>query len=133
MSMTFEKNEDKRSFHRIFYNAEAVLEGEGVRHARKIVDLSLKGCLLEFSESWQADEDTLYTLSLYLTSEISIVMTVSLKRTAGTQLGFQCRHIDIDSISRLRRLVELNLGDSELLERELAALSGSAVLNSDNF
>ena len=32
-------------------------------------------------------------------------------------------HIDLESISHLRRLVELNLGDSSLLERELAALS----------
>jgi len=34
------------------------------------------------------------------------------------------QHIDLDSISHLRRLVELNLGDEALLERELAALGG---------
>jgi hypothetical protein len=37
-------------------------------------------------------------------------------------LGFVCQYIDLDSISHLRRLVELNLGDGSLLERELAAL-----------
>ena len=40
----------------------------------------------------------------------------------GELIGFVCRHIDVDSISHLRRLVELNLGDEALLERELAAL-----------
>jgi hypothetical protein len=32
------------------------------------------------------------------------------------------RQIDIDSISQLRRMVELNLGDSEMLERDLSSL-----------
>jgi hypothetical protein len=33
-----------------------------------------------------------------------------------------CKEIDLDSISHLRRLIELNLGDQEELERELGAL-----------
>jgi hypothetical protein len=45
-----------------------------------------------------------------------------LTRTRDDLLGFVCRHIDLESISHLRRLVELNLGDESLLERELAAL-----------
>lgn len=49
-------------------------------------------------------------------------MEVVLTRTQPQSLGFVCRHIDLDSISHLRRLVELNLGDEQLLERELAAL-----------
>ena len=43
-------------------------------------------------------------------------------RGYGDLVGMVCRHIDVDSISHLRRLVELNLGDEALLERELAAL-----------
>lgn len=38
-------------------------------------------------------------------------------------LGFRCDHIDLDSISHLKRLVELNLSDEALLERELSELS----------
>ena len=37
-------------------------------------------------------------------------------------LGVVCQLIDIDSATHLRRLVELNLGDPALLERELSAL-----------
>lgn len=123
--MTFEKNEEKRRFHRIFYNAEAVLDDAGTRHSCKILDLSLKGCLLEFTQPWPVLPERLYTVTFNLTNEISIVMEVSVVHAVGSQFGFKCQHIDIDSISRLRRLVELNLGDSELLERELAALSDS--------
>lgn len=49
-------------------------------------------------------------------------MEISLAWARDGLLGFECQHIDLDSISHLRRLVELNLGDEELLERELALL-----------
>jgi len=121
--MTFEKTEEKRRFHRIFYTAEAVLAGEGKLYVCKIIDLSLKGCLLDFGGDWSGSQEKLYTLTLKLSDEVSIVMELAVVHAAGPQIGFKCLHIDIDSISSLRRLVELNLGDSELLERELAALS----------
>jgi hypothetical protein len=124
--MAFEKSEDKRRFHRIFYHAQAVLEGSETRHLCQIVDLSLKGCLLTFTQPWSDSLEALYTLTLDLTEEISITMEVSVAHVVGHQVGFKCEHIDIDSISRLRRLVELNLGDSELLERELTALSDAS-------
>ena len=122
--MTFEKIEEKRRFHRIFYSAEATLSGEGVNYFCKIVDLSLKGCLLDFGGDWSGSLEKLYTLTLKLSDEINIVMELAVVHAVGSQIGFKCLHIDLDSISSLRRLVELNLGDSELLERELAALSG---------
>ena len=121
--MAFENNPDKRRFHRIFYNAEAKLEGGGFRYECKIIDLSLKGCLLAFTESWTGSSETDYKMTLGLSEEVEIKMDLRAVHREGKHVGFICRHIDIDSISRLRRLVELNLGDSELLERELAALS----------
>lgn len=124
--MTFEKNEDKRRFHRIFYHADAVLSGAGQSYSCKIIDLSLQGCLLEIAGAWSGLADELYTLKFDLSDEISIVMEVIATHGDASRVGFKCRHIDIDSISRLRRLVELNLGDSDLLERELAALGDFA-------
>jgi hypothetical protein len=49
-------------------------------------------------------------------------MQVKLTHEDPGQLGFVCQYIDLDSISHLRRLIELNLGDQEELDRELAAL-----------
>ena len=39
-----------------------------------------------------------------------------------THMGIRCDQIDMESISHLRRLAELNLGDAQLVERELEAL-----------
>jgi hypothetical protein len=49
-------------------------------------------------------------------------MTVRWRHSERAQVGFECEYIDLDSISNLRRLVELNLGDSVLLERQLGSL-----------
>jgi hypothetical protein len=50
------------------------------------------------------------------------MMSVELVHKEKGRLGFKCKHIDIDSITHLRRLVELNLGNADMLERELSAL-----------
>ena len=49
-------------------------------------------------------------------------MDVEIAHRENDELGLNCKDIDVDSITHLRRLVELNLGDPELLERELSAL-----------
>lgn len=115
---------EKRHFQRIFYMADAVLR-DGDRTVNcTVMDISLNGCLLEFEQPWPGNHLTNYTLELSLSDDITIRMPIKFAHGQGRQVGFKCEHIDIDSISNLRRLVELNLGDSVLLERELHALSG---------
>jgi hypothetical protein len=40
----------------------------------------------------------------------------------GPQVGLRCASIDLDSITHLRRLVELNSGDPAILDREFGSL-----------
>ena len=54
-------------------------------------------------------------------------MTVELVQQSLEQLRFSCHSIDIDSISHLRRLIELNIGDADACERELYELVGTHV------
>ncbi len=115
---------DKRHYHRIFYNSDVTLISESGTLPCKLIDISLKGCLLHFDQPWTSPLEELYTVKLDLSDQISITMQVSISHVIGNEAGFKCEHIDIDSISQLRRLVELNLGDSNLLERDLLALSG---------
>ena len=118
-----ELSNDKRRFHRIFYNADVTLASESETQTCKLVDISLKGCLLKFETPWTNNLEDIYTLNLQLSDNVSITMQVSVAHVVGNEAGFKCEHIDIDSISQLRRLVELNLGDSDILERDLLALT----------
>ena len=117
------ENTDNRHFHRILYAAEATLSCGDKTRSCEIIDLSLKGCLLGFEFPWEEDPEKLCTLTLQLSEEIKIKMELSATHAVDNKAGFKCEHIDIDSISELRRLVELNLGSSDLLERDLLALS----------
>lgn len=119
-----DNSNDNRHFHRIFYNADVNLAYEStISLPCKLIDISLKGCLLQFESPWTDPLENIYTLQLKLSEDIIITMQVSPTHIIGNNAGFKCEHIDIDSISQLRRLVELNLGDSKILERDLQALS----------
>ena len=118
------ENNDNRHFHRILYTADAILNCEEKTWHCEIIDLSLKGCLLRFELPWKEDPGKLCTLILRLSEQVQIKMELTATHVVGDKVGFKCEHIDIDSISELRRLVELNLGSSALLERDLLALIG---------
>lgn len=117
------KEPDNRNFHRILYKADAMLSCDGKTWPCEVVDLSLKGCLLRFELPWSEDLEKIYTLTLHLSEKCQIKMELSIAHVVANNAGFKCEHIDIDSISELRRLVELNLGDSDLLKRDLLALT----------
>jgi PilZ domain-containing protein len=122
--MPAENFEDKRQFHRILYTANAILQRNNDELDCKVLDISLQGCLLQFQQPWHEHLDSDYTLLIKLSENITIRMELAISHIIGERVGFKCEHIDIDSISQLRRLVELNLGDYAILERDLLALTG---------
>lgn len=63
------------------------------------------------------------TLTLSLAGgDDSIVMEGVVVHLEGQHVGIECQHIDIGSLTQLRRLVELNTGDGDLMNRELSNL-----------
>ena len=117
---------ERRRFQRIAFDAGTrLLQGDRV-WAVELHDVSFKGLLVKCPPDWNGDPDQPFIAEIKLDEQTQIQMEVVLTRTANAMLGFICRHIDLDSISHLRRLVELNLGDEHLLERELATLGAEA-------
>ena len=55
-------------------------------------------------------------------AQLVIKMSAAVAHIDIGSIGFICKNIDLESISHLKRLVELNLGDEALLHRELASL-----------
>lgn len=113
----------QRRFTRIPFDAGVRLSiGDRVWHS-ELIDLSLKGALIAQPENWEAgNEQGRYRLELQLDGDVVIAMDVSVAHEEARHLGLRCEDIDLDSITHLRRLVELNLGNPNLLERELASL-----------
>ncbi|MGL6121966.1 MAG: PilZ domain-containing protein [Shewanella sp.] len=111
--------DERRKFSRILFATNAHLQQGATQWDTTILDLSLNGALIEEPQNFIHSDDT-FTLSFTLSgSEIEIRMETELVHHRNAQLGLKCNVIDIDSISHLKRMVELNLGDASLLTREL--------------
>ena len=113
----------RRLFTRIPFRASAVLDTFPDQHACSLVDISLKGALVEQPQPWSADMDDPCSLFVVLAEEgVSIHMKGEVAHVEGGRLGIRCTEIDLESMTNLRRLVELNLGDEDALNREIHAM-----------
>lgn len=113
---------ERRRFHRFPIEGMVKLYSGSAMWATTLVDLSMRGVLVERPTDWIGDLGSRYRLDLRLEGGVMIAMGVELARIANGHLGFACLKIDLDSFSRLKRLVELNLGNTGILNRELSAL-----------
>lgn len=85
----------------------------------------MKGVLVRWPYNWSAPLRQAFEVTIHLDDrESGIVMAVELRHVEAGQLGFKCQYIDLESASHLKRLVELNLGDQAILDRELSHLVG---------
>lgn len=114
---------ERRRFHRILFDAPTTIETDDAVLQTKLLDISLKGALAQVPEKWQPKAGQLVTLRVALDEAgTAITMRALCAHIEAESVGFLCDEIDMDSIALLRRLVELNVGDESLLQRDLAAL-----------
>ena len=116
-------HDERRRFQRIEFDAPTELRQGNQRWPVTLLDLSLKGLLIETPEVWNADLSQDFEAVIHLNDKQTVVrMLVELRHEEAARLGFICLHIDLDSMSHLHRLVELNLADSTEMMRELREL-----------
>jgi hypothetical protein len=118
---------NRRHFTRIPMDSEVSLHCGAQQWLCQLLDISLKGALLQTPDSFQSPAEIECRMHFSL-NEIgaSIVMSGTIMHHDKGQLGMRCDRIDLDSIGHLKRMVELNLGDESLLERELHELIATA-------
>lgn len=116
--------QNRRQFTRILFSIKATLAMDEHQFSAKIHDISLNGALLYLDSKGLTLTRQLGLLSFELdNSDTSIIMNVAVVHQEGDEIGVQCNGIDIDSVSSLRRLIELNLGDEKQLHKELSQLT----------
>lgn len=114
-------NTEQRQFNRIAFDAPVSIKNEDTEHKSSLIDISLKGVLLKKPNSWYHNNQDEFNITVKLDDhESEINMHVMQAHEEPEQLGFKCIDIDIDSMTVLKRLVELNLGDESLLNREIS-------------
>ncbi len=122
--MNNENIDERRHFHRILFEAPLSLTTMGDKFHCLLVDISMNGALLGRPNEWYGKSGDGATINIHLgeSADEIIVMEGTVAHVDTDTLGLRCIHIDMNSITHLRRLLELNLGDMEILERDLEAL-----------
>jgi hypothetical protein len=113
---------ERRTYSRVPFNAEIVMQSGHEEWSCNLVDISLKGMLVEPPSDLDIDINNPCAVALFLGDEASIHARVKIAHTDNGHWGLEWLHIDVDSLKHLRRLLELNLKDPSLLNRELSEL-----------
>ena len=115
--------ENRRQFTRILFSIKAELTVEENSYPVSIQDISLNGALVTSPEPTEQLKHKLGVLSFEFDEDDKVEMHIAVVHCQKNEMGLRVNAIDIDSISILRRMVELNLGDEVQLNKELSQLT----------
>lgn len=111
---------DRRRFTRINFDAATeVKQGDDIWQA-KLIDISFNGMLLSTEAPIPLENGAAVEITVHLLgNDVTINTPATLAHNEELQCGFAIENLDLDALTQIRRLIELNLGDEALLEREL--------------
>lgn len=116
--------DERRNFSRILFNADCTIRQDDLEWSTEVLDISLRGILVHRPDHFSLDLEQPCEATIRLSgSESHIIMALKFSHEENNTLGFKCQHIDIDSMTHLKRLVELNVGSDDILKRELERLT----------
>lgn len=116
---------ERRNFHRVQFHSPVQLSCGDHTLTATMLDLSLHGALLQLPADAQGlsiPTNTPCSVHIHLTEQAIIHFQALTIRQDNATLALETANMDLDSIQHLKRLVELNLGAPELLERDMKAL-----------
>ncbi|MGB1881152.1 MAG: PilZ domain-containing protein [Gammaproteobacteria bacterium] len=116
---------EQRHFHRVPFDGLVEFQSGLSTQMAELLDISLHGALIANFTGTRPQAGNRCRLSLALDDDgtACIVMEGIVAHVHGTRVGVECTSIDVDSITHLRRLLEMNLGDASLINRDLRALN----------
>jgi len=118
---TIEQSE-RRNYNRIPFNAEILMQCGDQEWSCNLLDISLKGMLVEPPESLDIDTNNPCGMALFLGEDVSIHARVNITHSSKGNWGLKWLQIDVSSLQHLRRLIEVNANNPEMLNRELSEL-----------
>ncbi len=115
--------DEKRHFTRIDFDARVIIKRNNLNIDGKLIDISLNGALSKSPDHCKLNVGDACEVTIDMGCEHEpIQYDATVKHIHNNLIGVCCDHIAPESASTLRRIIELNLGDSNLLNRELEAM-----------
>ncbi|MCH8544142.1 MAG: PilZ domain-containing protein [Alcanivorax sp.] len=105
---------EKRRFPRAPFDGEAHLEIQGRLFSVEVIDLSLRGALINEPSGFPLPQGETASLKLLMEdSDIRILLPCKVVRTNKGMAGMAFTTIDVESMQHLRRLLALHLGEDD--------------------
>lgn len=112
--------ENRRRFSRIHFVTDANLQIKESWYEAHVLDLSLKGALVQIYQPPKGRLAAAAKIQFYLKgSNILLKFRGKLVHREDDRLGYSFTEVDLDSMCHLRKLLECNLGDPAQLKREV--------------
>ena len=112
--------EEHRKFSRIKFQAHTKIEIEGHPYGSELLDISLKGALINSSTQLPLTLNKDALIKVFLpSSSISMNFSARLVHLDRDHYGFKFTSYDAESMTHLRRLLEFNLEDQDQVIKEL--------------
>jgi len=121
--MSEHNNTERRRFTRIPFNRNVILYSGMEALSSSIVDISLKGVLLNCPENYQPQAGDLYRLSIPMDGSAAIIMNIVVIHINETTFGAEWTQIDMDSFANLKRTIELNVKEKENMRKDIKTLA----------
>lgn len=117
---------EQRHFTRIPFDSRIrIIQTEGGQSwDSTLIDISLNGALAIRPDDWavKIGESIQLELQLGENMQTCLRMDTTVAHIEDSLVGLHCKQMNLDTATHLHRLLELNLGDPELLKRELSEL-----------
>jgi len=116
--------EEHRKFTRIGFDSTVTLGNDDTLWEAHVVDISLNGLLVDTPEGWSAELGDEFDVDLLLTKsgDRFVVMRCRVAWQQGDKVGLERTEIGLEAMTHLRRIIELNTGDAQRVEREFSQL-----------
>lgn len=118
---------ERRKFSRIDFNGECSLietiDGKQQQWQSELLDVSLKGALVKLPIQFQYAPNKAIQINLNLQgSDIVLEINGEICHEENELIGIKFLTLSLESISHLKRLIELNIADESLMHREISQL-----------
>lgn len=112
--------EENRYYKRVDFHIGASVRIDNALYTGELYDISLKGSLIKMNNPLiQFSEKTCSVILKLPNSNITLRFEAKIVHKHKDFLGFKFEGADVDSITHLRRLIVLNTGDEEGIDREI--------------
>jgi len=113
-----DNSNEARRFTRVDFSIAANVKAGAQQFVGSVENLSLKGMFLVTDKTLPVDEDVEITIALNNQLENGLIIDAKVARVANDGIAFVFDKIEFDTYVHLKRLIELNTGDADMMDKE---------------